>query len=421
MGFWRDGWGFTWGFCRGEWGFTWGPSRAVGVSHGVLPGVAEQWGFTWGPGGAVGVSHGVLAARLGFHMRSCRAWRSSGAWGPGSAVGVSHGDMGSWRAGWGFTWSPCSWRAGWGFTWSPCSWRGGWGFTSGPGVVAGASHGVLGCGWGFTWGFCRAVATPKSSTRKLKLQTPSPTASWRDEPAVKLKQVDLDHSFMWTTMPLRVRVALGLLAVRNVLKLFARQASRSWVTAALAPAPSRCGRPVYQLTALGLSALPEDVDFEAFVRRSEHLGAWCADKLPSLTALARRALTLCPTTTVVEVRWFLCSSGTTRLLFTNHFLRAYLARCHRPSPQLAGFLTASCMCKCKSAILSGFSLNHAQLWDIDAAPWGPKLWAPSATRLGFSLIGAPTDVGSARHAPTLPVEQRASTGQKAISSVTRKR
>ena len=79
------------------------------------------------------------------------------------------------------------------------------------------------------------------------------------------------------------------------------------------------------------------------------------------------------------------------------------------------------MCKCKSAILSGFSLNHAQLWDIDAAPWGPKLWAPSATLLGFSLIGAPTDVGSARHAPTLPVEQRASTGQKAISSVTRKR
>ena len=40
--------------------------------------------------------------------------------------------------------------------------------------------------------------------------------------------------------------------------------------------------------ALGLSALPEDVDFEAFVRQSEHLGAWCADKLPSLTALARR-------------------------------------------------------------------------------------------------------------------------------------
>ena len=38
--------------------------------------------------------------------------------------------------------------------------------------------------------------TPKSSTRKLKLQTPSPTASWRDEPAVKLKPVELDHSFM---------------------------------------------------------------------------------------------------------------------------------------------------------------------------------------------------------------------------------
>ena len=86
---------------------------------------------------------------------------------------------------------------------------------------------------------------------------------------------------------LRVRVALGLLAVRNVLKLFARQASRSWVTAALAFAPSRCGRPVYQLTQhSAFLALPEDVDFEAFVRRSEHLGAWCADKLPSLTALA---------------------------------------------------------------------------------------------------------------------------------------
>ena len=153
--------------------------------------------------------------------------------------------------------------------------------------------------------------------------------------------------------------------------------------------------------ALGLSALPEDVDFEAFVRRSEHLGAWCADKLPSLTALARRALTLCPTTTVVEVRWFLCSSGTTRLLFTNHFLRAYLARCHRPSPQLAGFLTASCMCKCKSAILSGCSLNHAQLWDIDAAPWGPKLWAPSATLLGFSLIGAPHGRGKRAPCPYL--------------------
>ena len=29
----------------------------------------------------------------------------------------------------------------------------------------------------------------------------------------------------------------------------------------------------------------------------------------------------------------------TRLFFTKHFLRAYLAGCHRPSPQLAGFLT----------------------------------------------------------------------------------
>ena len=31
-----------------------------------------------------------------------------------------------------------------------------------------------------------------------------------------------------------------------------------------------------------------------------------------------------------------------RLLFTNHFLRAYLVRCHRP---LSWLLTASCMCK----------------------------------------------------------------------------
>ena len=38
-----------------------------------------------------------------------------------------------------------------------------------------------------------------------------------------------------------------------------------------------------------------------------------------------------------------------------------------------------------------------------------------ATLLGFSLIGAPTDVESARYA--LSVEQQASTGQKAISSV----
>ena len=81
----------------------------------------------------------------------------------------------------------------------------------------GVSHGVLPgrlgfhMGWlGFHLGFCRAVGgflkfavtleppspSPKSSTRKLKLQTPSPTASWRDEPAVKLKPVELDHSFM---------------------------------------------------------------------------------------------------------------------------------------------------------------------------------------------------------------------------------
>ena len=47
------------------------------------------------------------------------------------------------------------------------------------------------------------------------------------------------------------------------------------------------------------------------------------------------------------------------------------------------------------------AMNAMMPFLLDAAPWGPKLWAPSATLLGFSLIGAPHGRGKRAPCPYL--------------------
>ena len=110
------------------------------------------------------------------------------------------------------------------------------------------------------------------------------------------------------------------------------------------------------------------------------------------------------------------------MVIARHVIDAYVADdSHSLVERLAPLLVADCKCKCKSALLFNVSPSLAQLAHLDRTPWGPKLCAPTATVLGFTLAGAPVDVGSGLSAPGLTASQRTRTGEKARASVTRKR